>query len=621
MLKNVRRTYILAVAVIGLLSLSLYSTYAMFTANVNLADITLSTDLEYTFKLNQVQQFQVSPKSKIRFNAKVVNEMNGELSYGLYYKVINQENLPAGAKVAEVTVDDTKKATGKVSSSNPVTVPIAIVNNSETEITIEIGVAMGYSTDTMTPNEIIYETGQIPITDTITSEEAGNESCSVTDNCSYTCYTVGDIVHCGNICNEEIRVKVNVNAPNLVEGLIPVMYKDSKWVKADESNSTSEYQWYDYDNKQWANAVLVNNTNRDTYKSVAAGTEINASDILAYYVWIPRYKYKVWNINKTVGQSSINGYNPEETGIDIVFEKGTSSTGDIECTYSFTTNTEDKPNETCTGSDGQYYTHPAFTFGNKELTGIWVGKFEVSGTTNNIKILPGVSSLSYTKLSSFWDAIHNMTNTNNAYGLSDTESDSHLMKNMEWGAVAYLTHSKYGRCTGGDNSTCTEVTINSDKNYTTGGGRNNAYVTNVDQSTTGNIYGIYDMSGGAYEYVMGNVSKSSEKYEYNASFAGNFFTYDEANAKYLDTYAYGTTYYDQTAYNRARLGDATGEVVKEAKISGGWYSNRSGFVNSSGSWFRRGGRYGDSPGVFYFYSDGGNGGVTYSARGVLAPLA
>lgn len=30
---------------------------------------------------------------------------------------------------------------------------------------------------------------------------------------------------------------------------------------------------------------------------------------------------------------------------------------------------------------GEYYTHPAFTFGDKELDGIWVGKFEMSHNT------------------------------------------------------------------------------------------------------------------------------------------------------------------------------------------------------------------------------------------------
>ena len=185
------------------------------------------------------------------------------------------------------------------------------------------------------------------------------------------------------------------NAPKLVDGLIPVMYDttNSIWVKADTVDKNGTYKWYDYDNKQWANAVLVSSTNRETYVNAAAGTAIPEADVLVYYVWIPRYKYKVWNINK-IGQAESNyGYNAYTEGIDIVFESGTASTGTIDCTttpYSFAAPTESARNETCSGANNDYYTHPAFWWDKdgdsvhdegEELTGIWVGKFEISSET------------------------------------------------------------------------------------------------------------------------------------------------------------------------------------------------------------------------------------------------
>ena len=77
-----------------------------------------------------------------------------------------------------------------------------------------------------------------------------------------------------------------------------------------------------------------------------------------------------------------------------------------------------------------------------------------------------------------------------------------MMKNDEWGAVAYLSKSKYGK----QNE---EVDINSDSSYYTGGGSGNAYVTNVGQSTTGTVHGVYDMSGGAWEYVAAYVNNGN----------------------------------------------------------------------------------------------------------------
>ena len=121
--------------------------------------------------------------------------------------------------------------------------------------------------------------------------------------------------------------KSNANAPILSENMIPVYYDecDEVWKKADSSNISSLYKWYNYDEKIWANSVTVTSSSRSTYKDASLGTEIKMDDILTMQVWIPRYKYKVWNYNLDGTVAS----EPQE--INIVFEEGISSTGDIEC--------------------------------------------------------------------------------------------------------------------------------------------------------------------------------------------------------------------------------------------------------------------------------------------------
>ena len=418
------------------------------------------------------------------------------------------------------------------------------------------------------------------------------------------------------------------NPPKLVDNMIPVKYDESKqsWVKADSTNKNEDWYSYDFKTKRWANAVLVSETNRSTYLSAEAGTVIPESEVLAYYVWIPRYKYKVFNITKTMGTDS---YNASTTGIDIVFEEGTASTGEIKCNnYSFAAATSSVTNETCSGTNGQYYTHPAFTFGDTELTGIWVGKFESASsnpsagygggnsTTLTVRVKPNMNTWRYNPVSNFYTVIKNMQNNGNEYGLSSDTSkvDSHMLKNIEWGAVAYLTHSDYGRCNG---SSCEEVTINNNSSYITGGEN---YASNVARSSTGNIYGIYDLSGGAWEYVMGNVSSGSGNYTYNASSAGSNFSYSASTAKYIDTYAYGTSSSDQTEYNRSRLGDATGEVVVSSGTA--WNNDTAYFVGSSWPWFVRGGSYEDDSlaGVFGFINYSGDAHSSYSVRAALLAL-
>ncbi len=663
---KLKNMYLLLVVVVGLFTLAIYSTYAMFTSTVEIGNISMDTDLNYTFKINSNQEFTIGARSKLRFNAIVENDMTSAISYGIYYKMINPGTLPSNIRIAEVTESSNSTTSGPIQpgTDNNITVPLVIINNTDESITVQIGVRTGYYNDNNQPGDIIYEQGEVLITDMVDSETAGSYSCELVGegDCTEECYTITENgyknTYCTTTCtststeltNSEEIINLDpsgANAPKLVDNMIPVMYNGSNWVKADSENSDENYKWYDYTNKQWANAVLVSSTNRNTYVEAEAGTVIPESEVLAYYVWIPRYKYKVFNVAKTIGTDS---YNAKTTGIDIVFEEGTSSTGEIKCNnYSFAAASSSATNETCSGTNGQYYTHPAFTFGDTELTGIWVGKFESASsnpsasyggsnsTTLTVRVKPNMNTWRNNPVSNFYTVIKNMQNNGNEYGLSSDTSkvDSHMLKNIEWGAVAYLTHSDYGRCS---NGSCSEIGINnyysgsgSSRQFKTGCGANagssssgtcNEYTTSLgmNASSTGNIYGIYDLSGGAYEYVMGNMSSGSGSYTYNAKSAGSNFSYSASTAKYIDTYAYGTSYGDQTAYNRARLGDATGEVVSSSYTA--WNNDYANFVLSSFPWFLRGGNAhnGSGAGVFYFNYKHGVSGTYFSARAALLPL-
>ena len=422
--------------------------------------------------------------------------------------------------------------------------------------------------------------------------------------------------------SEEVEIASGPNEPVLDDGMIPVYYDEStsSWKKADSSNSNNN--WYDYDSKKWANSVTVSSTNRSAYKSASVGTEIPMDDILTMQVWIPRYKYKVWNYNADGTVSS----NPQ--AIEITFEEGTSKTGEITCTDSIS-GTDGNPSETCkiestTCTDAtcnnKTYTHPAFTFGDKEIKGFWIGKFELTGTISSITVKPNLSSLRSQKISSFETNIMKMKNSGNQYGLS-TSTDTHMIKNSEWGAVAYLSHSKYGTCTDG---TCTEIGINNNSSYTTGCGAIagsspsstcNAYntTTGILASTTQNIYGVYDMSGGAVEYTMSNLvdTDGTTMIPGSSGFTDSTYPY----AKYYDKYSYSA---GNTTRKRSKLGDGIKEVYNGSK---GWYSDNSYLAYSSNPWFNRGGYY-DSDAYAGVFRSGYNFGYSSSSdssRPVITP--
>ena len=371
------------------------------------------------------------------------------------------------------------------------------------------------------------------------------------------------------------------NAPVLASNMIPVYYDEanSVWKKADKNNSQKEYRWYSYTSTgeykgMWANAVTVKDTNRQTYLNATPGTTISMDDITTMWVWIPRF-------NAVTPSNYNGGTQSKPNAIDVTFVK---------------------QNETAID---------AFTFGNKELSGFWYGKFEVGGTlassctnetcnVSNIVVKPNMTSLRSQKVSSYFFASRSMEQPNNSFGFINSEVDTHMSKNNEWGAVAYLTHSIYGRCT--DSTTCTEVGINNNGSYITGYGApagskyndtNGAYNTSFgkDASTTKNIYGIYDMSGGAYEYVMG---------VYNKAIGYSGFS-SLPDTKYYNNYT-GSSY--------------TGHALDE---TAGWYSDDAYFPNMSVSWFLRGGHYGNSTiaGVFDFHRGNCQLDSNYSSRFVI----
>ena len=411
------------------------------------------------------------------------------------------------------------------------------------------------------------------------------------------------------------------NAPVLASNMIPVYYDEanSVWKKADKNNSQKEYRWYSYTSTgeykgMWANAVTVKDTNRQTYLNATPGTTISMDDITTMWVWIPRF-------NAVTPSNYNGGTQSKPNAIDVTFVK---------------------QNETAID---------AFTFGNKELSGFWYGKFETSHTTlasssnynnlgctnetcnnaNGIIIKPNVTSLRYNNQSNFFFASRSMEQAGNSFGFVSSEVDTHMSKNSEWGAVAYLTQSIYGRCT--SNTICTEIGINNNYNndndndtYITGYGApagseisvtNGAYNTTLgkDASTTGNIYGIYDMSGGAWEHVMGVLAdpNGNPRSGYDSSDNSGFTGMLDDGTTYTGVSFPDSKYYNLYTDNSLYTGHALTETA-------GWYSDIAYFVSSSFPWFLRGSNYSyiKLAGVFSFYYDSDSSDNGNSSRFVIS---
>ena len=504
-----------------------------------------------------------------------------------------------------------------------------------------------------------------------------------------------------NIYNGNKRV----NAPILADGMTPIKFTDptdsAKGIVVETTSDDAD--WYNYEEKKWANARTEDGS---------------------MWVWIPRFAYRVDSANKT---------------FDIVFLVGTSDqyydeSGVIQTAKRCTS--EDEVVDTTTG----FTVHPAFTdetainYRNggwdKEITGIWIAKFEAGYASGNNDAKVVASTVNYTHTSVWVPNVEsgkttenevssetprnwldgeygsattaikypvfqpvtysmNYINHNDAYNIAKalTESgnpygfngevDSHLMKNSEWGAVAYLAKSEYGlgttditvnnislnsgetartSITGGtgvesvygvtgctSNSTVdiiektTIETINGTTENTASGG---VYTwnqkTGTTASCTGNIYGIYDLSGGLWEKTTGYVANNNG----NLSAHGESIAYDGNTLRTVST-QYTTVYphnsetdntdiaADNTNLNIASnnnyvlnkyiYGDAIRETSTQGNGSTSWYNDESSFPGLYGPFSLRGGYYstGPSAGLFFFTRNDGSSGCDNGFRAVV----
>jgi len=360
-------------------------------------------------------------------------------------------------------------------------------------------------------------------------------------------------------------IALNGAEPELYAGLTPVVYSNNAWKVVDPTT-----KWYDYAKQQWANAVILKS---GVSKSV--GQTVNVStEVRAMFVWIPRYEYK---ISGTYGKGGTSAALPGEIEVNFISKTKTTATSG-------------------------YRIHPAFTFGTTQLQGLWAGKFETTGTASAPTILPSVKSLVSQNVSTQFATAQKFKTY-----MTATNIDAHMAKNVDWGAMAYLSQSKYGKY---GNSSYTgankEVMINNCSNLITGVGADsqnaaaststctaNTYATAKGQaaSTTGNITGIYDMSGGAYEYVMG-LYRGSDAYTPwgTSSSSKNSAGFTSApNAKYYDSLI------SRISAEACNSGICYGHALSETD---GWYGDAGNVaVTKNYTWLERGGYYDSASGT------------------------
>lgn len=391
------------------------------------------------------------------------------------------------------------------------------------------------------------------------------------------------------------------------------------------------------------------------------GAVIPEADVLGYWTYLPRFAYEVQRRDAKdapiTAQERFEVHFEKPT-VGKKFPAATCSTG----LPGDATPANHKAYRTGCGLDRNYpvvaqgtvnnattwATHPAFTLDpdgyptnndgdETELSGIWVSKFEAgqdaycySGvalpaqcgatlTTIAPQFKPGKAPQTYKYIGTQFTLGLSVQTSHNLSATAATRQ----MRNDDWAAVSYLSTSKYGiydadgtprqakvynngyynSAAAADSTTnyryktgCGPIASTSDGSGTTCTQYHTA--TGQQASTTGNVYGVYDVAGGAWEYTLANRGKTSDPSYFAAA---NFTSYPQ----YINTYPvppFGTQpvgsnvseyYY---SYDICTFETCGGQGLHETtgvqSVSSGsqsWGSDNSHFVDSSYPWFIRGG--------------------------------
>lgn len=375
--------------------------------------------------------------------------------------------------------------------------------------------------------------------------------------------------------------------------------------------------WYDYRTDYGKDGRIDNIVSRWANAKNSDGS---------YFVWIPRYAYRITYYSddeKTAVEGFYDGY-------------GKWRVSDGKKVFEL-----DPGIETTEINGKTYIVHPAFMKDNEKvdkdgnaledfmrggwdsnLRGFWVAKYELSrtdataestGSTDNdvFRFVPGVVAAGSEKSGIYLQ-----------YSLAyDADKASHMIKMSEWGAVAYLTESQFGRNAHEICTNNTKVTGNGSNSTEDDSGPTYAYNTTygAKSSSTGNIYGVYDLSGGSWEYTASyNRLASASRLSNTTYYAGEFTKLTkDADGKYIST-RFATAYENAERENRlpskiydiGKIGDATKEVMTEnySATSGAfWNRDNSTYCAYTVPIWGRGGGAGEGYFSGLYYSDSTNG--------------
>ena len=169
-----KESYLLIIIIVGILSLCMYSSFALFslekTTSKDIFTMKAASDIETTLKIFEYKKITVSAGDNASVMVNVNNDTGGSIYYGVFYEMLSPSIKSDDITIAKI--DWSANATsGSITNGSILPVELIIINNSSSDITLNIGVAGSDS------NELGLTEGKTLITETFdTGEEPSGDT-------------------------------------------------------------------------------------------------------------------------------------------------------------------------------------------------------------------------------------------------------------------------------------------------------------------------------------------------------------------------------------------------------------------------------------------------------------
>lgn len=136
-----KQIYLLVVIIVGIIALSVYSTYALFTfesSTSNVVDIHIAKSLSVLENIYEYQQVSVDKNSVLTMDVDIYNDLDYDVCYGMWYKIIGNNIDVDKVQIFQIS-NSMITSSGVMESLSNVRVTVGIINDNDDSIRINLG--------------------------------------------------------------------------------------------------------------------------------------------------------------------------------------------------------------------------------------------------------------------------------------------------------------------------------------------------------------------------------------------------------------------------------------------------------------------------------------------------